>query len=99
MSHAEQAAVVPDGNPAIVGVPTFLVGSVALGLVLVGFVPAPPAAASIPIIATATAFGQILSTGTVQVLSAVVGLEVVGGMVVLLSGFFEQEIAVWAEHD
>jgi multicomponent Na+:H+ antiporter subunit B len=39
-------------------------------------------------------FGQILSTGTVQVLSVVVGIEVVGGMVVLLSSFFEQEIAV-----
>ena len=39
-------------------------------------------------------FGQILSTGTVQVLSGVVGVEVVGGMVVLLSGFFEQEITV-----
>ncbi|HWU20031.1 MAG TPA: GPR1/FUN34/YaaH family transporter [Nocardioides sp.] len=62
MSHAESAPVpVPDGNPAVIGVPTFLVGSVALGLVLVGFVPAPAAAASIPIIATATAFGQILS--------------------------------------
>ena len=42
-------------------------------------------------------FGQILSTGTVQVLSGVVGVEVVGGMVVLLSSFFEQEIAVRAE--
>jgi multicomponent Na+:H+ antiporter subunit B len=38
--------------------------------------------------------GQILSTGTVQVLSVVVGIEVVGGMVVLLSSFFEQEITV-----
>jgi multicomponent Na+:H+ antiporter subunit B len=42
-------------------------------------------------------FGQILSTGTVQVLSGVVGVEVVGGMVVLLSSFFEQEITVRAE--
>lgn len=39
-------------------------------------------------------FGQILSTGTVQVLSVVVGVEVVGGMVVLLSSFFEQEISI-----
>jgi len=42
-------------------------------------------------------FGQILSTGTVQVLSGVVGVEVLGGMVVLLSSFFEQEIAVRPE--
>jgi multicomponent Na+:H+ antiporter subunit B len=39
-------------------------------------------------------FGQILSTGTVQVLSGIVGVEVVGGMLVLLSSFFEQAIAV-----
>ena len=38
--------------------------------------------------------GLILSTGTVQVLSGVVGVEVVGGMVVLLSSFFEQELTV-----
>jgi multicomponent Na+:H+ antiporter subunit B len=43
-------------------------------------------------------FGQILSTGTVQVLSGVVGVEVVGGMVVLLSSFFEQELAVQPRH-
>lgn len=39
-------------------------------------------------------FGQILSTGTVQVLSGIVGVEVVGGMVVLLAGFFDQEITL-----
>ena len=39
-------------------------------------------------------FGQILSTGTVQVLSAVVGVEVLGSVVVLLAAFFEQEISV-----
>jgi hypothetical protein len=32
----------------------------------------------------------------VQELSGVVGVEVVGGMVVLLSSFFEQEITVQA---
>ncbi|MBM7515693.1 GPR1/FUN34/YaaH family transporter [Nocardioides nitrophenolicus] len=53
--------LVPDGNPGLIGVPTFLVGSVALGLVLVGFVPASAGAASIPIIATATAFGQAVA--------------------------------------
>ena len=39
-------------------------------------------------------FGQILSTGTVQVLSAVVGVEVLGSVVVLLAAFFEQEVSV-----
>ena len=39
--------------------PTFLVGSIALGLVLVGYVPV--AGASIPIIMTATGIGQVIS--------------------------------------
>ena len=38
--------------------------------------------------------GQIFSTGTVQVLNLVVGIEVFGSMVVLLAAFFEQEISV-----
>jgi hypothetical protein len=47
------------GNPALIGVPTFLVGSIALGLVLVGYVPA--TGASIPIIMTATGIGQVIA--------------------------------------
>ena len=34
------AAAPADGNPGLIGVPTFLVGSIALGLVLTGFAPA-----------------------------------------------------------
>ena len=51
----------PVGNPAAIGVPTFVVGSLALGLVLVGYVPATAAGASIPIIMTATGIGQVIS--------------------------------------
>ncbi len=40
------------------------------------------------------AFGQIFSSGTVQVLNLIVGLEVLGSMVVLIAAFFEQEISV-----
>jgi succinate-acetate transporter protein len=61
---AEPAAVaVPEGNPALIGVPTFLAGSIALGLVLVGYVPATAGGASIPIIMTATGIGQLLAAG------------------------------------
>jgi uncharacterized protein len=49
----------PEGNPAIIGVPTFVVGSIALGLVLTGYVSAKAVGASIPIIMTATGIGQI----------------------------------------
>lgn len=63
-SLAEPVAVAaPEGNPALIGVPTFLAGSIALGLVLIGFVPARAAGASIPIIMTATGIGQLLAAG------------------------------------
>jgi len=55
------AIAAPEGNPATIGVPTFLAGSIALGLVLIGFVPAKAAGASIPIIMTATGIGQLLA--------------------------------------
>ncbi len=59
VTPAESA--VPEGNPALIGVPTFLAGSIALGLVLTGYVPAAAAGASIPIIMTATGIGQLVS--------------------------------------
>lgn len=49
------------GSPAAVGIPMFVVGSVALGLADVGFVPAAAGGASIPIIMTATGIGLLLS--------------------------------------
>jgi uncharacterized protein len=58
---ASVEAAGPEGNPALIGVPTFLVGSIALGLVLTGFVPATAVGASIPIIMTATGIGQVIS--------------------------------------
>ncbi len=59
---AEPAAVAaPEGNPALIGVPTFLAGSIALGLVLTGYVPATAGGASIPIIMTATGIGQLVA--------------------------------------
>jgi succinate-acetate transporter protein len=54
-------AAAPVGNPALIGVPTFLAGSIALGLVLIGYVPAAAVGASIPIIMTATGIGQLLA--------------------------------------
>ncbi|TQC40125.1 hypothetical protein EEB14_56370 [Rhodococcus sp. WS4] len=72
------------GNPAVVGVPTFLVGSVALGLVLVGFVPAAAGGASIPIIMTATAFGQ----GLAAVWAARLGQDAVAAIFGIFTGFW-----------
>lgn len=49
------------GNPAVIGVPTFVVGSIALGLVLTGYVPATASGASLPIILASTAIGQVIA--------------------------------------
>ena len=49
------------GNPAILGLPTFIAGSVALGLGLVGVVPAGVLGAPLAIILAATALGLLLA--------------------------------------
>lgn len=58
---SEPSSPVLAGDPALIGVPTFLAGSIALGLVLTGFVPATAVGASIPIIMTATGIGQVIA--------------------------------------
>ena len=50
------------GNPAALGVPVFVAGSVALGLVLLGYVSAAAFGASIPIIGAATGLGLAVAT-------------------------------------
>jgi hypothetical protein len=81
---------VPEGNPAVVGVPTFLVGSIALGLVLTGFVPATAGAASIPIILTATGFGQ----GLAAVWAARLGQDAVAAIFGIFTGFWTSYAAL-----
>jgi len=49
------------GNPAILGLPTFIAGSVALGLGLAGVVPAGVLGAPLAIILAATALGLLLA--------------------------------------
>jgi uncharacterized protein len=50
------------GDPLSLGLPSFIVGSVALGMVLVGFVSPLGTGASLPIILAATAVGLLIST-------------------------------------
>jgi hypothetical protein len=54
--------VTPAGDPAILGLPIFVVGSIALGLSLVGYVPATAAGAIVPIIFAATGLGLVMAT-------------------------------------
>jgi succinate-acetate transporter protein len=50
------------GDPLALGLPSFIVGSVALGMVLIGFVSPLGVGASLPIILAATALGLLVST-------------------------------------
>ena len=83
--HAVDAAVpAVTGDPALIGLPSFIVGSVALGLVLVGYVPAAAAGASLPIIVAATAMGLVIAA----VWSAAVGQSAVAGVFGIFAGFW-----------
>jgi len=72
------------GDPMAVGLPSFIVGSVALGLVLVGMVPASAAGASLPIILAATAAGLFIATFW----AAAVGQSAVACVFGIFAGFW-----------
>jgi uncharacterized protein len=78
------AAPVWGGDPMALGLPSFIVGSVALGLVLVGMVPATAVGASLPIIASATAAGLFIAT----IWSAIVGQSAVACVFGIFAGFW-----------
>ena len=81
----EPAATGPlAGDPLALGLPCFIVGSVALGLVLVGVVPATATGASLPIILTATAIGLFLAT----IWSAALGQSAVALVLGIFAGFW-----------
>ncbi len=73
-----------NGNPALLGLPSFIVGSLALGMVLIGVVPAVAVGASLPIILAATSIGLLLAT----IWSAAVGQSAVASVFGIFSGFW-----------
>lgn len=78
-----QATVGPlTGDPAIVGVPTFVVGSVMLGLALINYAPA--AGGALPIIILATGIGQLTATFW----AAALGQSAVAAIFGIFSGFW-----------
>lgn len=81
---AAAPAPVWGGDPMAVGLPSFIAGSVALGLVLVGMVPATAVGASLPIILAATATGLFIAT----VWSAIVGQSAVACVFGIFAGFW-----------
>ena len=79
----EPAAGPPAGDPAMVALPSFIVGSVALGMVLIGVVPATAVGASMPIIIAAAA-GMFLAT----IWAARVGQNASAGITGVFGSFF-----------
>jgi uncharacterized protein len=87
----EEAAPVPAaatgplaGDPAILGLPSFIAGSVALGLALVGVVPATAAGAPLAIILAATAVGLFIAA----IWAAGIGQSAVAGIFGIFGGFW-----------
>ena len=72
------------GDPLSLGLPTFIVGSVALGMVLVGFVSPLGIGASLPIILAATAAGLGIST----IWAMAVGQSAVALVLGVFAGFW-----------
>lgn len=72
------------GDPAILGLPIFAAGSIALGFVEVGYVPPAAAGAALPIIFAATGLGLLVST----VWAASLGQTMVACIFGLFTGFW-----------
>jgi uncharacterized protein len=80
----EAAAAAPTGDPMQIGLPSFIVGSIALGLVLVGYVPATAVGASLPIILAATGVGLMIAA----VWAAVLNQSAVASVFGIFTGFW-----------
>jgi hypothetical protein len=72
------------GNPAALGLPCFIAGSVVLGLALVGVVPVAALGAAVPIILTATSIGLFLAT----IWAASLGQTAVASVFGIFAGFW-----------
>jgi uncharacterized protein len=81
---AEAAVPAVTGDPSLIGLPSFIVGSVALGLVLVGYVSAAAVGASLAIIVAATGLGLVIAA----VWAAAVGQSAVAGVFGIFAGFW-----------
>lgn len=84
------APVPPPGDPAMIGVPTFVVGSLALGLALVGFLPAAAVGGILPIVVMTTGVGQLVAA----LWAARLGESAVAGVFGIFSGFWSSYAAL-----
>jgi hypothetical protein len=72
------------GDPSILGLPIFAAGSVALGLALIGYVPAAAQGSALPIILAGTGIGLLIAT----VWAISLGQTMVAGIFGLFAGFW-----------
>src|SRR5215470_18306441 len=82
---AAEAAPQPSaGDPALLGLPSFIVGAVALALVFIGVVPAGTTGAALPIVLAATSTGLFLAA----IWAAVIGQSAVAGINGTFAGLY-----------
>jgi succinate-acetate transporter protein len=81
---APATAAAPAADPGILGLPIFAAGSVALGLALVGYVPAAAVGSVLPIVFAGTGLGLLIAT----LWSASLGQTMVAGVFGLFAGFW-----------
>ena len=72
------------GDPSMIGLPAFLVGSVALALVDIGYAPVAAAGAAVPIIVAATSVGLLIAA----VWAARLGQNAVASVFGVFAGFW-----------
>ena len=78
------AAAAAAGDPAVLGLPMFVAGSIALGLALVGYVSPAAAGSALPIILAATGLGLLVSA----VWAAALGQTIVACIFGMFAGFW-----------
>jgi succinate-acetate transporter protein len=84
LSITTEVPATPVGDPQVLGLPAFAAGSIALGLALVGYVPAAAQASALPIIFAMTGIGLLIST----VWAAALGQTMVATVFGLFAGFW-----------
>jgi uncharacterized protein len=83
-STEEPAAGPLSGDPGMLGLPSFIVGAVAIGLVAIGVLPNAPTTAALPILLAAASIGLFLAT----VWSAITGQSAAAGIYGIFGGFY-----------
>lgn len=89
-SAPERASVPPSGDPAWLALPSFVVGSVAFGMALIGYVPTASIGPVLPIIIAAS-IGLLIAT----IWAAVIGQSPQAGIYGIFTGFFMSEALLY----